>query len=537
MDAAVADTVAHPSRARRGSRLVDCQNNGIVPGKSRRGLPLRAGVAADGRREAVRDNRAGVVYRLHRLRSLRASFAEARLSNMYVGLMHSRERALALWQEHGPLLRRWMVASALAVFAVWGTWKYFSMPTTLRIAVGPAGSERELFVRKLAQTLVEAGKPVRLRIVPVTDSAEAAKLLDADKVQLAVVRSDESAIGDARTLSILDRRAVLLVTRGPAKEVASTIATPLAADTLSGKRIVVASDQLGSNRALVIRLLAHSGLDATMPLSEHPAAQIARELADGRADAAALVVDPAAASTRALLADLSKALGGNMILASPPAPEALVAIHRDLALVHLPQGLFGGVRSQPADKLTTVAITEEIVSDSEFSEATATLLFKALLESRGRLPAFRTTYEIETPPQDSLRRFMPHSGVALAIADKSTTFFETYSDQIWLGLFALGLIGSSLAGLGASLGLWKGDGPSPHVKEMRRLVESLERASTLPEIDALRRRLRETAMAQLRETAAAGEAGAVAVDGTHPAHWYELADALARSRRDEMAGQ
>lgn len=431
----------------------------------------------------------------------------------------ARQTLAAFLTEHHVLVRRWAIVLGSVAAATWAIWYWYSLPTRLTVAVGPAGTEREAFIKRLAQTFSEAKKPVRLRLVPAKDSADAARLLDADKVNLAVVRSDEAKLADGRSVAIINRRAIVLVAKSSAS---------FGVDALARQRIVIGATIPGVNRVLITRLLGHAGVGDT-GLSEIPPGDIPAALGGGKADVAVLIVDPASASTRTLLAEIGKALAGSMAIGALPSPDALVAIHREVVAMTLPAGIFGGARALPEEKLATVAITEELVADSDFSETTAALLVKALAESRGRLSGSASAYEITLPPQDQPRRFMPHPGVALSSSDKNTSFLETYSDQIWLGLFALGLIGSSLVGLGSWLGLWSPASADPILMEMLALVAGLEKAGSVEEVDKAERRLREIAVAQLQNAGDGTEIGP-----SHPSSWFPVADAIARSRREEL---
>ena len=59
-----------------------------------------------------------------------------------------------------------LAAGMLAFCVAAGTLYYVLRPTTLRIAVGPAGSEDQKLVQLMAQTFAREGSPVRL--APIT---------------------------------------------------------------------------------------------------------------------------------------------------------------------------------------------------------------------------------------------------------------------------------------------------------------------------------------------------------------------------------
>ncbi len=444
-----------------------------------------------------------------------------------------------------PVVRWLIVLLGLAVVA-FQVWSYATRPSTLTIAVGPPGSSREAFVVALAKSLAENATPHRVKLVPVGSADEAAAYLDDDKVKLAVVRSDEARKFDARSIAIVDRRAVFLVARsnervaaGVSEEYAGdagekpALPEVLKPDRLLGKRIVVGIDDLGSNRALVARLLAHSGLaEPAITLTESPSASIAGLLAENKADVAALVLDVTEPAARALMMGISKALSGAIAIGGPPSPEALAALYRDITVTKIAAGIFGGLHLLPSHPVSTVAITDELVGDSDLSDAVAAQLTKAILERRGRMLAENVSFEIESPPLDALRRYMPHAGVAAHLNERSTSFLETYSDQIWLGLFALGLIGSSLAGLWNRLGLFGRDEPDATAARIEQLADEIESATTVDEIDNMRGELRRLANAQLKM---AVNAKSPSLESKLPANWFQTLDDLALRRAQELS--
>ena len=63
-------------------------------------------------------------------------------------------------------------------------------PVTLRIAVGPSGSEDQKLIQALAQTFARQQSAVRLSPIATDGAAESIALLGASKTDLAVARGD-----------------------------------------------------------------------------------------------------------------------------------------------------------------------------------------------------------------------------------------------------------------------------------------------------------------------------------------------------------
>ena len=84
-----------------------------------------------------------------------------------------------------------MVAGLLAITGlVAATFYYIGQPRTLRLAVGPLGSDDARMAAAFVQGLSREKKPIRLRLVLTEGSAESARKIDAGEVDLAIVRPD-----------------------------------------------------------------------------------------------------------------------------------------------------------------------------------------------------------------------------------------------------------------------------------------------------------------------------------------------------------
>src|SRR4051795_1098707 len=101
---------------------------------------------------------------------------------------------------------RWLIvvsglclAGGLAVVA----WHSLSKPTTLTLAVGPAGFDDAALVAAWSRALAADGSPVRLSVVPTSGPVEALSRLTKGEAQLAVIRSDGSASERVRAVRVL----------------------------------------------------------------------------------------------------------------------------------------------------------------------------------------------------------------------------------------------------------------------------------------------------------------------------------------------
>src|SRR5665213_3449391 len=83
-------------------------------------------------------------------------------------------------------------------------------PATLRIAVGPPGSEDVKVVQEIAQAFTRERHYVRLRVMVTADAAESATIIGRHDADLAVVRADVNLPSDALSVAIFRKNLVVL---------------------------------------------------------------------------------------------------------------------------------------------------------------------------------------------------------------------------------------------------------------------------------------------------------------------------------------
>src|SRR5437588_4111548 len=96
-----------------------------------------------------------------------------------------------------------LAAGILAFGVAAGTLYYALRPVTLRIAVGPSGSEDQKLIQLLAQTFARDGSAIRLSPITTEGAAESIALFSAGKAELAVARGDLNLPANAESVAIL----------------------------------------------------------------------------------------------------------------------------------------------------------------------------------------------------------------------------------------------------------------------------------------------------------------------------------------------
>jgi TRAP-type uncharacterized transport system substrate-binding protein len=108
-------------------------------------------------------------------------------------------------------LRFFILLAGILIFTATAGALYVAVrPVTLRIAVGPPGSDDQRLVQALAQTFARERSAVRLSPISTDGAAESISLLAASKTDLAVARGDLEMPTDAESVAILRKNVVVL---------------------------------------------------------------------------------------------------------------------------------------------------------------------------------------------------------------------------------------------------------------------------------------------------------------------------------------
>lgn len=332
------------------------------------------------------------------------------------------------------------LAASLATLAVGLiAYQWLEQPTTLRVAVGPLGSEDTRLVTAMAQYLGREHATVRLKLVITEGVMESARAVEAGKAEIAVVRSDAAMPARAQTVAILHRDAVVLM---------APHGSPIGrVNDLAGRRVGILRAS-GINTRLLGTILSHYGVEpdtvVTVPLASGGEAEDA--LKGGRIDALMAfgtltgrtvteAVTAMAASGPPVFVPVSEA---NALAQRSPAFETIEAV----------RGVFGGTPSRPADTLTTLGVTHRLVAEAKTDDQTVSELTRLLFTMRpsiaGEVPLAQ---RIEAPDTSKSASLPVHPGAAAYYEGEVQTFFERYGDWFYLVVMALSIAGSAAAGL------------------------------------------------------------------------------------------
>jgi TRAP transporter TAXI family solute receptor len=338
-----------------------------------------------------------------------------------------------------------LAAGMLAFCIAAGTLYYVLRPTTLRIAVGPAGSEDQKLVQLMAQTFAREGGSVRLTPVTTEGAAESIALFTAGKADLAVARGDLNLPANAESVAILRKNVVVLWTpsgaapKGARKKATTRIKS---LDELVGHRVGVIG-RTQANVTLLRVILKESGIDPDkVAVSQFATDKIGEMARDQTIDAFMAVGPLKSKITVDAIAATATARGEPKFLPIDVA-DAISKKNPVYESEEVPGSIFGSSPARPEDKVDTVAINHLIIAPKSLSDTAVAAFARQLFTNRQQLAReLPTASQIEKPDTDKDAALPAHAGAAAYIDGNERTFLEKYTDYIWGAILVISGLGS-----------------------------------------------------------------------------------------------
>jgi TRAP-type uncharacterized transport system substrate-binding protein len=365
----------------------------------------------------------------------------------------------------------------LTVATVWGGRIWLRNSETLVFAVGDANSAEARFAAKLAAMLKVNGSRLRIKIEPNADGAKALAQFERKQADLAVLRTDSKVPARARALAILEHDLVLLISPG-SKKIKSLA-------ELKKKKIAVLADGEGSAAFVrsVLEIPENSDASARVQMAP-PNSTLDKLLASGGYGA---VIAIAHAST--LVKDKrfeQYAKRGGFTLTAIDESKALARRNPGITEETLTTGMLSSSPSLPDDDLDTIGLQWLLVAQSKMSTGTAGDLARTIYENKAELAlddGFASKIEPADTDKDAF--IVAHQGAAEYINDDTKSFMDRYSDLMYLGAGALGVIGSMFAGIYTNLTRVAPEKASELATAILDIGERTEHATSLDALDAL----------------------------------------------------
>jgi TRAP-type uncharacterized transport system substrate-binding protein len=384
-----------------------------------------------------------------------------------------------------------ILAVGFMIFGVAAGGLYYALrPVTLRIAVGPPGSNDHKVIEAMADAFASESRTVRLSPIITPGAVEALALLGAHKADLAVGRGDLEMPADAQTVVVLRKNFVVLWSpsglpgksskRKPApkiKEIAD----------LAGHRVGVIG-RTPANAALLRLVLSASGVEADKVTVTHFGTDQIEEVARDPTLDAFMSVGPLDSNiTSNAIAATARARGEPKFLAID-ASEALALRHPRYESEEIPPSIFNANPAWPDDKVETISVSHLIVARKTLSEATVAAFYRQQFALRQTIAKqVPGAAQITKPDTDKEAELSVHRGAAAVIDGTERTFLDKYGDYFWFALLLLSGIGSAGAWLRQYLNREERDENTIHRNRILALVSKVRTAEIDDELLAMQR--------------------------------------------------
>ena len=402
-----------------------------------------------------------------------------------------------------------VLAVGLLGFAVAAGALYYALrPVTLRIAVGPPGSDDHKLIQAMADAFARDRSHIRLSPITTEGATDSLALLGAAKADLAVARGDLDMPGDAETVAIVRKNFVVLWSpsglpgKGSRKQPAPKIKE---LGDLAGHRVGVIG-RTPANVALLRVILTESGVDADkVAVTQFTTGQMEDLARDPSLDAFMAVGPLDSKITADALAATARARGEPKFLAIDTS-EAIALKHPLYESEEIPASVFNAKPAWPDDKVETVSVNHLIVARRELSETTVAAFVRQLFAVRQALAKqVPGAAHIKKPDTDKDAALPVHRGAAAFIDGNERTFLERYSDYFWFAILVLSGLGSGGAWLSQFL---KRDERKETTQLRKKILAMISRARTAESAEELLAMQREVD-AIIRETLECYDDGAI----------------------------
>jgi TRAP transporter TAXI family solute receptor len=351
-------------------------------------------------------------------------------------------------------------------------------PTTLRIAVGPPGSDDQNLVQALAKSFARDGSPVRLSVIPTPGPVDSIALLATGKTDLAVARGDEEMPDGTESVAILRKNVVVLwsasglSSKGARKESKSKIK---GIDDLAGHRVGVVG-RTKVNVTLLRVILKESGVDPEkVSITQFGTNQIAEMVRDPAIDAF-MTVGPLNSKITSDAIISTERVRGEPTFLPIDVSEAIAQRHPLYESEEIPGSSFSSSPARPDDTIETIGVNHLIVAPKSLSDSAVGTFTQQLFAARPSLAReVPGAAKIEKPDTDKDAALPAHPGAAAYIDGNERTFMEKYSDYIWGVVLLLSVLGSGSAAV------------RHYIKRDERRLNTLHREKLLAAISLVRK--------------------------------------------------
>ncbi|WP_145658302.1 TAXI family TRAP transporter solute-binding subunit [Bradyrhizobium stylosanthis] len=367
---------------------------------------------------------------------------------------------------------------------------YMLQPETLRIAVGPSGSEDDQVVQVMSEAFEDESRTVRISPITTAGAVESLAFMGAGKADLAVGRSDLAMPTDAQTLAVLRKNFVVLWSPSgrPGKDSKKKAGGRIGeiADLVGHKVGIIG--RTGANVALLQTILEGSGVQPDKVATAQFGTEEIEKLAQDTTLDAYLAVGPLDSKiTAAAIAATSRSRGAPKFIPIDTS-EAIALRHPRYEAEEIPGSVFNANPAWPEDKIDTISVNHLILARKELSETKAAAFYRQLFAVRDTITQ-RVAGAAHITKPDTEKEAEPsvHRGASAVINGTERTFLDKYSDYFWFALLLLSGVGSVAAWLRRYLNRDERNDNDSHRNRVLAVASDVRKARSEEELLAFQR--------------------------------------------------
>jgi TRAP transporter TAXI family solute receptor len=366
-------------------------------------------------------------------------------------------------------------------------------PTTLTIAVGPAGGEDAKLVQAMEQQLARDKAKIRLRTVLKDGPVESANAIDLGQADLAIVRRDQAMPKAGLAVAVLRHNVIALIVPAPGS-------LAIAGDNTAPKRKKLKAIEkiedfpghriglINSRNADLLNLILRQ---YNIPLEKVTVVPLDRDdIATTLKSNPVDVIFAAGPTSARFISDalVASTHGKNSATIIPiGSSEAIAEKFPVYESTEIKAGALGGSPARPEEDVETIGYSFFIMARRSLSDETTIEFTRLLFGLRASLAKdFPAAAKIEKPDTDRDADVQAHPGAAAYLDNDQKTFFEKYDDLIYITLMIASCVGTAGAWVAS---YFKTDQRTRRLRTLERLMElakAARQANSAVELDDLR---------------------------------------------------
>lgn len=374
-----------------------------------------------------------------------------------------------------------LMAGGMALVAIAGLagWLY-ERPTSIKIAVARDTDEHRLIIAA-SQVMARQREKIRIRVVPVDHAAASAASLDAGDVDFAVARTDVAMPKMGQTAIILYRSAAVIVAPAGSELKRAT--------DLKGKRIGFLQPGSGAMASLDLleRILSHYGATpASTPRVQISFDEVRDAFVRERIDAIVAVGLSGPGIVADVINEVAAAGNGAPVFIPITESKALAQLSPSLESMIVPRGAYGGAPAVPPEDIETINVSTRLLARSSVKDSLVGDVTRAFFAERASIAALAPLANRMEAPTTAKGSVIPvHPGAAAYLDGEEETFFEKYSDFIYIGAMLLSVFASAGAAVLSRLDSTRRQRVETLIERLLEHIAAARSAASPNDLDAL----------------------------------------------------